>query len=180
MMLKTNEGRVFPRDERGAGAPGESYGEDFFSYAMGFAKRQAWVLLVAGLVGTGVGTVFLLKAKPNYAATATLLLDTRKFQISQQPAISPQASLNSLPAVESQLEIIQSEAIALEVIRKLQLSEDREFFKTAPGLRAAVLGGLVDSGQPLTEAERVERARTAFQRPHGKSGGKQLCDQHRV
>ena len=73
MMLKTNEGRVFPRDERGAGALGESYGEDFFSYAMGFAKRQAWVLLVAGLVGTGVGTVFLLKAKPNYTATATLI-----------------------------------------------------------------------------------------------------------
>ena len=161
-MLKANESQLSPRDELGAGAPDESSGEDLFSYAIGFARRQIWVVLIFALLGAGVGMVFLLKAKPNYTAAATLLLDTRKIQISQQPAISPQMSLESSAAVESQLEILQSEEIALAVIKKLQLSEDPEFTKTAPGLRAAVLGRFVDSGQPPTDAEREERARAAL------------------
>ena len=123
-MLKANDGQLSPRDELGVGvgAPDESSGVDGISHAIGFAKRQIWVVLLFAMLGTGLGTVFFLKVKPNFAATATVLIDTRKFQISQQPAVSPQMSLESSAAMETQLEIFQSEKIALAVIKKLQLS----------------------------------------------------------
>jgi succinoglycan biosynthesis transport protein ExoP len=159
MMLKANDDQLSPRDKLGGGRLEEASNPDRISNALGFAKRQFWIVLLVALFGTSLGIVFLLNAKPDYTATATVLIDTRKFQISQQPAVSPQMSFESSAAMETQLEIFQSEKIAREVIKKLRLSEDPEFIAAGRGLKARLLGGLVGSRERPTEAERIERAR---------------------
>ena len=65
---------------------------------------------------------------------------------------------NDLPidtsAVESQVEILKSETIALAVIKKLHLTEDPEFVGPGGGLIGTLLGavtGLFASNEPSSE-----------------------------
>jgi succinoglycan biosynthesis transport protein ExoP len=160
-MLEASD-QFSPHGEPGGGALDQSSAADWLAYARGFARRQFWVAFLFVVLGTGLGAFYLLNTKPNFTATATLLLDTRKFQFSQQPVVLPQMSLESSAAVESQLEIIRSEEIARTVVKKLQLSEDPEFVGTGRGIKAMLLGGLFAPAQPPTEAERVERTRAVL------------------
>ena len=160
-MLEASD-QFSPNGESGGGALDQSSAADWLAYARGFARRQFWVAFLFAVLGAGLGAFYLLNAKPNFTATATLLLDTRKFQFSQQPVVLPQLSLESSAAVESQLEIIRSEEIARTVAKKLQLSEDPEFVATGRGVKAMLFGGLFAPAQPPTEAERMERARAVL------------------
>ena len=54
---------------------------------VGFARRQIWTIVFFALLGTVLGAVLLFRLVPNYSAAATLLVDTRKINISQQPAV---------------------------------------------------------------------------------------------
>jgi succinoglycan biosynthesis transport protein ExoP len=88
---------------------------------MGFLRRQYAVLLISLGLTIIAATSYFLAASPRYKATATVGIDTAKFQLFQPAG---ELSIESSAAVESQLEIIRSEKIALEVIKKLQLVEN--------------------------------------------------------
>src|SRR5262249_48247922 len=62
-------------------------------------------------------------ATPTYVAVATIVIDTGKFQLftAQAGSLGEAAALDSVAALESQLEIIKSEKIALKVINDLHL-----------------------------------------------------------
>ncbi len=160
-MLEASD-QFSPRGEPGGGALDQSSAADWLAYARGFVRRQFLVVFLFVVLGAGLGAFYLVNVKPNFTGTATLLLDTRKFQFSQQPAILPQMSLESSAAVESQLEIIRSEEIARTVVKKLQLLEDPEFVASGRGIKAMLFGGLFAPAQPPTEAERMERARAVL------------------
>jgi succinoglycan biosynthesis transport protein ExoP len=125
-MLKRNSPALLTvADRREQGLP-EANVDDSLSVALGLVRRQ-WrvigsIVLAAILLALG----YLLVTPPTYVSKSYLLLDTRKLQLFQQQSVLGEASFD-LPAVESQLEILKSHAIAQSVVEDLKLTEDPEF-----------------------------------------------------
>ena len=92
-----------------------------------FLRQQYLVVLSATLLMILLGGGYLLVARPSYTAVATMLFDSRKTEfLKQQPSESDQP-INSA-SVESQVRVLQSDNVALAVIKNLQLTDDPEFF----------------------------------------------------
>jgi succinoglycan biosynthesis transport protein ExoP len=94
---------------------------------LGIVRRQIFAVSAFALLGLALGGIFFAKTPPKYIATATLLVDTRKMELVQQPAVYNDMSIQSMGAMESQVELLKSDEVALNVIRKLNLSEDPRF-----------------------------------------------------
>jgi polysaccharide biosynthesis transport protein len=141
-------------------------GADTLEFLTGFLRRQWWIILVMIAVGTSAGAGLLLKIPPKFSAEAELLIDNRKFQLTQQPPVVAEAPLETAAAVESQLELLKSENIALSVIKKLDLWEDPEFVDTRPGLITMLRGKLLGGGsQPsLSVDDRITGAIAVFRK----------------
>ncbi len=97
------------------------------AHVLGVVRRQIIVVLVFALLGAAFGGIFLQHAPQNYTAKATLLINTRKIEIFQQPAVSDALSMQAVGAVESEVELLRSDEVALRVIKKLNLLEDPRF-----------------------------------------------------
>lgn len=92
-------------------------------------RRRALLLAVAIAAMLVVGFLYILTTKPMFGATALVYLDIENAQV----AGSSDASVPGMPAslsdvdVNSQLQIIQSEKIALSVIEQLGVNDAEEF-----------------------------------------------------
>ena len=109
-----------------------------------FIGRRYQEILVAGAIALAFGIIYLLTATPSYTATATMLIDSNKLQLFQQQ----QSIFNDLPmdtsAVDSQVEVLKSENIALAVIKQLHLTEDPEFTGSNGGIIGALFSLLTE------------------------------------
>lgn len=93
--------------------------------------RRRWPdLLLCLAVTLALGGTYVKLTPKKYAATATLLIDTRLAQLSQTDATA--SSVVDQAAVESQIELLRSEKMLMAVVDKLDLVHDAEF-GTAPG-----------------------------------------------
>ncbi len=168
-MLDVNKGQVvLPSGLAPAAADEASVGE-MLAYAIAVARRQVLVVLLFASLGTGLGAVAFLKAIPTYTATATLLIDTRKIEILREPAVSGEMPIGALGAMESQVEVLKSDEVALAVVKKLRLSDDPRFISVGkPGFVARLLHNYLPvffPERPLpSDAERMEQALNAFSR----------------
>src|SRR5262249_40564629 len=104
----------------------------------GFVRRQFPVILFVLLLTLAVVAVFLFTTPPRYTAQAKLIIDSRKVQVFQQQSVLGEIPVDSA-TVESQIEILQSENIALSVIKDLHLIEDPEFVESTGGVIGAVM-----------------------------------------
>ena len=134
-----------------------------FAYVLGIVRRQIFVVLLFATLGAGLGVFTFLKAAPTYTATATLLVDTHKIDVLQQPAVSSEMPIGSIGAMESQIELLKSDEVALSVIRKLRLWEDPRFVgDEKPGIARRLIGKYLPvlslEESPLSEADRMQRA----------------------
>jgi len=120
-MLELNKGQTSLPSDVGAVTADEPSATELLANAIGVARRQIFVFLLFAMLGAGLGAVFFLRAAPNYSARATLLVDTRKIEILQQPAVSTEMPIQGMGAMESQVELLKSDEVALAVIRKLKL-----------------------------------------------------------
>jgi polysaccharide biosynthesis transport protein len=114
-------------------------------------RRNQSLVLLAVLLSLGAGAVYLLLAPSRYIASATLIVD---------PAVSP---VHEEYYIESQIQVMQSDAVARSVVEQLDLVEagiwqDDEAF---PRIRAAkrfvswfvpALASDPDDGDPLQGA----------------------------
>jgi succinoglycan biosynthesis transport protein ExoP len=120
----------------------------------GFLHRQYPVILFTFLVMMVLAVVYLFTTPSSFTAQAKLLIDTRKNQLFQQQSV-----LGDIPpdpwSVDSQVEILQSENVALAVIKELHLTADPEFMSPREGLFPAMKGWLfslfASSGGPPSE-----------------------------
>lgn len=114
------------------------------------------VIVVTNIVLTGL---VLSTLPPSYRATAVVMFDPRQPRITNSEAVI--AGLGTDPlAIESQVDIIQSDALAKRVISKLNLANDPDF--NAPPLFERVFGSLfhADAATPAQESRLV----AAFER----------------
>jgi succinoglycan biosynthesis transport protein ExoP len=128
--------------DRGAQAPvlGPDYIslEELFKISTGFLHRQYPVVVVAFLLIMALAAVYLFTTPPSFTAFAKLMIDTRKVQVFQQQSV-----LGDIPpdpgSVDSQVEVVLSENVALAVIKDLHLTEDPEFVGPSRGLISTIM-----------------------------------------
>ena len=165
-MLDANKGQPTLLHERQAAD--EPSAAEMFTYAIGVVRRQILLVSLLATAGAVLGVVSFGKSPPKFTAAATLLVDTRKIEIFQQPAVSTEMSIQSTGAMESQVALLKSDEIALAVIKKLNLSEDPRFLGTGrPGTLTTILRKVAPFIFPeqlrLTEAERLQLAVKIFE-----------------
>ena len=149
-MLDGKRGVYSVSSEPASIAADEPSTAETIARGLGIVRRQIFVVLVFALLGVALGGIFFLKATPKYTATATLLADTRKMELVQQPTVYNEASIQSIGAMETQVELLRSDEVALRVIKKLNLSEDPRFIE---GQGQSVLRSLLHSVAPGYFAE---------------------------
>ena len=113
-----------------AGSPGPID----FDQLLSAARRQARVVAAAAAAALLLGLAYTVTAVPKYTATTDILIDSQK----DQNALS--ASIAELTfdtgAIDSQVEVLKSEKIALSVIAAMNLTHDPEFM----GARGTLIG----------------------------------------
>src|SRR5215469_14554770 len=128
---------------------------ELIDFAFGFLRRRFLLILAAVLAVVPIGEYLALKLVPAYfAATSTIIIDTRKYQIFQHTTMVGDTMIDAA-AVESQLEILKSENVALEVVRKLHLADDPEFGNPTPGILGSLL---LPSREAASDYDRERRA----------------------
>jgi succinoglycan biosynthesis transport protein ExoP len=126
-----------------------------------FARRRFWVILSSVLFMCGIGLIYFMASPEPYIAKAVLKIDTRKFQLFQQPTSLGDQLVDAGADVESHLEALRSENLALKVISELHLADDAEF-----GLATAIpmISNLFETRKPETESWRVRNALRIFEK----------------
>jgi succinoglycan biosynthesis transport protein ExoP len=86
-----------------------------------FFLRRRWPSLAGGMaLCVGLALLYVLTATPQFTATTQLLVDIRRADLlSQQHDIEDSQTLNS--ELESRVEILRSEGLAREVVKRLNL-----------------------------------------------------------
>ena len=109
------------------------------------ARRQARVVGFAAAVGGLLGLAYAISATPHYTATTDLLIDSQKDKNDLSASIAELTF--DTGAIDSQVEVLKSEKIALAVIATLNLTRDPEFMGargTLIGQAFAVLRSMLD------------------------------------
>ena len=140
--------------------------EETLAHLVGFIRRQLPVIVFVTLLGMALGVVYLVTTPPSYTAHAKLLVDSRKINLFQQQ----QSILGDIPidtaSVESQVEVLTSENVALSVIKDLHLAQDPEFIGSSGGLIGTIVGfisNLFESSEPTSEFALTRKAMRVFE-----------------
>ena len=112
---------------------------DLYSAAVGFARRQFSTIAFAVLCCLALGAVYLFTATPLFTAHAVLVIDTHKVQPWQTTSPLGDAPMDSA-SVDTQIQIMKSDNVALSVVKELHLNEDPEFISPRAGLIGTVMG----------------------------------------
>jgi succinoglycan biosynthesis transport protein ExoP len=136
---------------------------DTISIVIGFICRNWRVIAASVATFLLIAGIYLYSTPARYTATAVLMLDTRRMQIFQQNVMS-ELSFDA-PAVDSQLEVLKSEAVALSVIRMLDLQRDPEFSDGSNSILKTVLSPLAKLfSSPEEEVATLPRRDPTLQR----------------
>jgi succinoglycan biosynthesis transport protein ExoP len=155
--------------EPAAPAPDIASPEELYASFVAFVRRQFPVIVFVMLLTLGLATAYLFTTPPRYTGQAALIIDNHKLNLFQQ-----QNSLNvDMPVdtamVDSQVEILKSENIALSVIKDLHLTDDPEFVGASGGIGGAVFGlvssvtSLFGPNEPSSDLALTRRALQHFE-----------------
>lgn len=112
-----------------------------FQFILDFIRRQYRVIGFTAAVFLALGFVYVFTTPPRYTATSMMLLDTQDSRLFQQQSMFGDTPVAiDTGTVDSQVQILKSEKIALAVINNLNLTKDPEFTGSSGGLVSAVMG----------------------------------------
>ncbi|NIX78083.1 Wzz/FepE/Etk N-terminal domain-containing protein [Microvirga terricola] len=118
--------------------PGGPQGEWFeppgrsidLSSILAMTRRQIWVFVAVTCLSLAVGVAYILLAEPQYTAASSILIDTRATRaVEGASGPSVLGSDKSDNYIDNQVEVIKSDSIALAVVRKLDLTNNRLFLQ---------------------------------------------------
>jgi polysaccharide biosynthesis transport protein len=146
---------------------------ELYAALTGFLRRQYSVIVFVSLLALLLGAVYIFTSAPRYTAHAILVIDGHKPQFLQSEAQLSAAPIDSA-AVDTQIEILNSENVALSVIKDLHLNEDPEFISPrvgflgtianlATGAVNAVLPSYQAANEPSPDFQIMRRALATFQ-----------------
>lgn len=109
---------------------------------VGAVRRQMWILLVSTAVGAGLGGGYILQAVPTFTSSASILIDAKNVGLAAANAFEGSLAFEA-GAVDSQLQILQSDRIAKSVARQLGLQNNMLFLNPEQSALESVAGGLI-------------------------------------
>jgi exopolysaccharide transport family protein len=89
-------------------------------------RRNVKLIVVVGVMGTLIATAAVLSITPKYKATVTVLVDPRQTKILQDADVVGRPGTDN-GAIESEVEMLKSDALMRQVVEKLKLQDDDEF-----------------------------------------------------
>ncbi len=109
---------------------GQSLVAEVLAVANAIRRRWLWIVL-ATLAALAAAALFLLLTTPRYVATAQILIDPRAKRIVEGAVVpggfgSSAAGADTL-LVDSQVELLQSNAVLKKIVESEQLHKDKEF-----------------------------------------------------
>jgi polysaccharide biosynthesis transport protein len=134
-MLQTDNSRLGAASEE---LPAAIPPAEAVASALAFLRRNTGTILACFLISLSASIVFLLNATPRFTAEAALYIEAPKVQVlePERPSGTPIDSIT----IESQVEILQSDAIAATVVDRLHLAGDEGFLEQGSGFLAGILG----------------------------------------
>jgi polysaccharide biosynthesis transport protein len=98
-------------------------------FILAAVRRQMRVILLFALFGALAGILFVTTSVPLFTATTSIMIDRRQVRAVQDvSAITEIGSVDSSTVVDSQVEVLKSEKIALAVVNGLDLTDDQVFW----------------------------------------------------
>jgi succinoglycan biosynthesis transport protein ExoP len=91
----------------------------------GCLRRNLKIVVAAAIVGTIVATVAAFMISPQYMSTVTIFVDPRQTKILQDAEVVGQLQIDA-GTIESEVELVRSDAVMREVARRLDLANDEE------------------------------------------------------
>lgn len=129
------------------------------------ARRQWHVVVLCGAIASVLGLIFVFTATPYYTSTVNVLIDRNNSQVVEQ-----MSTIGTVPddetSILSQVELLQSDTIALAVVDKLNLTNDPDFNRSGFSLVATIrqtlraIGSLFSS-DGASDAQSTDAARLA-------------------
>lgn len=127
-------------------------------------RRHVWLLLSVAGIGVGGTAVVVQKMPREYTASATILIQPQRTQVSDLQAISTDPNdVNSL--IRTQIDILRSPALAMDVVKELKLTADPDFLPSssrfvikAKQLIARLMHRRWSPPPPLTEGDKIQIA----------------------
>jgi polysaccharide biosynthesis transport protein len=162
MLQRTEQNGLLPFEK--ASAP-RSF--DFVD-AVRFLKSNRRIIGGWVIAALTIALVYAFTATRIYTATTDITIDSRKIQVfgnsrGNQDQVVGDNSLDT-GQIESEVEVLRSESIALAVVRDLKLADDPEFVHASRGLLMGVVSaifGVNEDARALSDAER-ERSAVTF------------------
>jgi succinoglycan biosynthesis transport protein ExoP len=161
-MLQTR----FTHPEIESTAPEAPSLEQTLSSALALIGRQYPVMIFTLLLCICLAGVYVFTATKRYTGTAVLVIDSRKMQglQTQAPTSGGDNPIDSA-MVDSQVEILKSEAIAAAVIKDLKLVDSPEFMGGDGGLLSSIsdlFSGMFSDSKPPTQEQLLRAALARF------------------
>jgi len=110
---------------------------EFYAAAIGFLRRRFSTILFVFVLSLIIGVVYIFASELRYTSLATLIIETPKIQLVQSQLPVGDSAMNSA-SVDTQIEILNSDDIALSIIKELHLDEDPEFVSSRTNLPRAI------------------------------------------
>lgn len=108
--------------------------------SMRFVLQRQWKIVLGAVVAAILMAVlYLLTAVPLYTASTLIIIDGTRNQ-DQMSATIAQLTFDS-GAIDSQVEVLSSDIVALRVVKTLQLDKDPEFTSQTSGVLGIILAG---------------------------------------
>lgn len=117
---------------------------EFYAASIGFLRRQFLAIVLTLLLSLVVGAVYILTCPRYYTGHAILIVDAPKTQFFQSQSSPREVPIDSA-TVDTQIQILTSDDIALSVIKELHLDEDQEFILSSSGVFSAVTSFISDT-----------------------------------
>src|SRR3984885_13408872 len=159
-MLQFNKTHAVAEDYRRL-PPEENSPAELLEHLLGIVRRQYLVILFVGVLTMALALIYVVTATPRFMAVATMFIDRGKVQpFAQQQQMLVDSPMDSA-AIESQLQILKSDAIALSVINSLHLADDPEF---GGPIDKSTFFGLFHSSDKNSSSDRSRNALASFEK----------------
>jgi capsular exopolysaccharide synthesis family protein len=116
--------------------------------ALAFVRRNRGTILACLAITSVVSIIYLLTATPRFTAKAALYIDAPKVRVMDTER--PIESTIDSTTIESQVEILQSDAIAAAVVTKQGLANDADFLAEGRSVLGSVLNFVNEVLSPST------------------------------
>ncbi len=122
--------------------------------------RRKWLILGTTAVVVALALAALSAMGPRYKATARLLVDPRELRVVENEVVARDLA-GDMVLVESQVEIITSEAVLARVVEREKLTQDEDFHKPKPGESSARTPAEI-ALESLAQATKVTRPENTY------------------